>query len=256
MLNPVRLFLRSLGQFARGAGPALVLAFLCLGVQYVLWETIVARLLALLPEKPSRPLEYTGPYHWLEDIGDFYFDTLLTSFTFFFHALVALIVTSWLLRRRAGFERMPVLRRAVRGAASLTGAAAIVFAAAFFLDDVLPATRYVRFDFSAAGIVAVWLGATALLLPARLMGHEPAAAPGFVRTTAVATLAVVPWFYLSEIVGAPLRHCRDCGGTLDGGLFLSLTIAAYLFGLTVSSAAVSAAACIPMETSPAAAPAA
>jgi hypothetical protein len=147
---------------------------------------------------------------------------------------------------------MQVLRRALRGAGLLTCGAAIVFAAAFFVDDVLPATRYVRFNFSAAAIVGVWLAATALLLPARLMGHEPDASSGFVRTTVIATLALVPWFYASEVLGAPLRHCHECGGFFEGAFVFWPLLGAYFLGLTVSSAAVSAAACMTMENQPAA----
>jgi hypothetical protein len=208
---------------------------------------------AVAPEKPVRPLGYTGPWDWREDAWDSLYSALDASVLFFFHALVALIVTAWLLRARAGFDLLRVLRRAVRGAGLLTCAAAVVFAAAYLVDDALPATRYVRFNFSAAAMVALWFGASALLLPARLMGHQPAAAAGFVRTTVLAALALLPWFHISEGLGAPLRHCYDnCGGMFFAGLDYLAFLGAYLLGLTVISAAVSAAACLPAETQPAA----
>ncbi|HEY0141836.1 MAG TPA: hypothetical protein VGF48_13135 [Thermoanaerobaculia bacterium] len=256
MLKPLRLFLRSLGQFARAVVAAVIMALVCLTIQLVLLPLLIDIWMAIVPAKPVRPFVYIGPFDWRDEVPDSLFSTIGASVVFFFHALVALMATAWLLRSRAGFDPMPLLRRAIRGAALLACGAAIVFAAAFLLDDVLPATRYIRFDFSAAALVALWFGTTVLLLPARLMSYQPAVASGLARTTVISTLAALPWFYLSEIFGAPLRHCRDCGGTMDGGLFLYLMIAAYLFGLTVSSAAISAAACIPMEPRPAAATAA
>ena len=167
------------------------------------------------------------------------------SILFFFHALVALLLTERLLRRRTGFDRTNVLRRAIRGTGLLTCGAAVVFAAAFVVDDVLPATRFLRFDFTAAATLAVWFGGTALLLPARVMGHEPATSSGLLRTTFIVALVLVPWFLVSELAGRPMRHCHECFGLFEGGIVSIPLLGAYLLGLTVSSAAVSAAACMP-----------
>jgi len=247
MLNPVRLFVRSLGQFARGLAPGLVLAFACLAIQIALVTVVVAGREAVAPSTTAMRYEPTGPYDSRDDVRRVVVPMLYVSIPFFFHALVALLVTAWLLRRRAGFDRMQALRRAARGAALLTGVSAVIFAAAFFVDDVLPATRFIRFNFSAAAIMGVWFAATALLLPARLMGHRPAFATGVVRPTIVAAIAVLPWFHLSEIMGMPLRHCHECGGFFEGVIFFLPLLGAYLLGLTVSSAAVSAAACMPLH---------
>jgi hypothetical protein len=249
MLKPFRLLDDSVRNFAAGFGPGLLLAFVCLAIQWWAVPIIMAPVAAILPPDPEPPQQdfdaflkglFEKEYDWRDDARALAGSTVGASTLFFFHALVALILTSWLLRRSAGFDRVRVLRRALRGAAVLTGGAAIVFAAAFLVDDFLPATRYLRYDFGADAMVVLWFGGTALLLPARLMGHQPA--PGWRRTTSVVALVLLPWFFLSELFGRPLRHCYDCGGFFEGGLFLYPLLGAYLLGLTVSSAAVSAAA--------------
>lgn len=246
-VNPLRLFGESLRQFAIGFLPAMVLAFACVAIQYSVpillgsvWHTFVA-------PKPQPNihdfLNSLGQVDARDRLHDLIGRTSMVSILFFFHALVALLVTAYLLRRRSGFDRVAVLRRAARGAGILTCAAAVVLGAAFVLDDILPATRFASFNFGAAAMLTLWFAATALLLPARLMGHVPAVASGFLRTTLIVTLTLVPWFYASELLGAPLRHCRECGGLFEGGCFFYPLLGAYLLGLTVSSAAVSAAAC-------------
>ncbi|HEX9984176.1 MAG TPA: hypothetical protein VGF69_12990 [Thermoanaerobaculia bacterium] len=260
MLKVFRLLNQSLKQFALGFGPAILMAFVCLAIQIVVPQVAGFVLQAISPPEPPR-----GPLDFIrnaeapdarDQARDLFGYTLMVSTMFFFHALVALILTAWLLRRRAGFARGKVLRRALRGAGLLTCAAALVFAAAFALSDLLPATRDVRVDFRAFAMLALWFGATALLLPARLMGYAPATAPGFLQTTLITTVVLVPWFFVSEIVGAPLRHCRDCGNLFEGGLLFWLMLGGYLLSLTVSSAAISTAACLPAETQPVPSPAA
>ena len=252
MLKPVRLLFASLRQFAIGLGPAIVMAFACLFIQIALWKGLSFALIALFVPREEVPLEemmnhaeHVGAYDWRQDAAELFFHTGGVAAFFFFHALVALILTAWLLRRRAGFDRIRVLRRALWGAGLLTGAAALVFAAAYFVDNLLRATRDLSFDFKAAAVVAVWFLGTALLLPARVMGHQPVAASGLSRNTLIATMALVPWFYASEVLGAPLRHCHECGGFFEGAFVFYPLLGAYLLGLTVSSAAVSAAACMP-----------
>lgn len=249
MRKVFRLLNESLKQFALGLGPAILMAFVCLAVQIGL-PLVAGRILHAIspPEPPRGPLDFLEhpelqerSSQWRDLLGY----TFMLSTLFFFHALVALVLTAWLLRRRTAFERGRVLRRALRGAALLTCAAAVVFAAAFTLTDILPVTRNVRFDFRALGMLGLWFAATALLLPARLMGYAPSAAPGFLQSTLVTTIVLVPWFYVSEIIGAPLRHCHECGGFFEGGLFFYPLLGAYLLSLTVSSAAISAAACMP-----------
>ena len=249
MRKPLRLLAESLRQFAIGLGPALAMAFVGLAIHVVLMQLLFIGGQALFTPDPELTLDQIlanleEERDWRDDARDVSARTLGMSFFFFPHALVALILTSWLLRRRAGFDGIRVLRRALRGAALLSGATAVVYGAAYFVDDVFPATRYVRFNFDTAAMIGVWFAGTALLLPARLMGHEPVAASGFVKNTLVAALAMVPWFYASEVIGAPLRHCRECGGFFEGGCVFLPVLGAYLLGLTVSSAAVSAAACM------------
>jgi hypothetical protein len=264
MRKVFRLLNGSLKQFALGLGPAILMAFVCLAIQYVFPQVAGSAVLLFAPEPaPAPPLPGPDDYNWnLELPGwrdqgrDLIGHTSMVSSLFFFHALVALILTAWLLRRREGFDRGTVLGRGILGAGVLTCGAAVVFAAAFVLSDILPATRYVHFNFGAFAMLALWFGSTALLLPARLMGYEPAAAPGFVQSTLITTIVLVPWFYVSEVVGAPLRHCHECGGFFEGGLFFWPLLGGYFLSLTVSSAAISAAACIPAETQPATASAA
>jgi len=259
MLKPFRLLNDSLKNFAIGLGPAILMAFVCLALQIVVMNGITYAWLTISPPKAERSLDEmlnetlnsVGKVDWREQARDVAASTIYMSVFFFFHALVALTLTSWLLRRLAGFERVRVLGRALRGAALLSVGMAVVYAAAYVVDDVLPATRYVRFNFTAAAMIGIWFGSTALLLPARLMGHKPATASGLLRTTLVVALVLVPWFFLSEIVGRPIRHCRECWGFFEGGIFTIPLLGAYLLGLTVSSAAVSAAACTPAETQPA-----
>lgn len=254
MLKPIRLFGESLRQFAIGLGPAILMAFVCLAFQIVFPRVVGPIWHTLFPSEPEpeqsvdewlESLQHIEPSDWRDRAGELIDYTIPVSTLFFFHVLVALMLTAWLLRDRAGFAPGNALRRAVRGAAMFTCAAAVVFGAAYFVDNIHPATSSIRFNFKAAAIVAVWFGGSALLLPGRLMGFEPSAAPGFLRNTLFATMALVPWFYASEVLGAPLRHCRDCGGMLDGGLIYLSVLGAYWLGLTVSSAAVSAAACMP-----------
>jgi CubicO group peptidase (beta-lactamase class C family) len=251
MLKPLRLLFESLRQFAIGLGPAIVMAFVCLAIQHVLPNVVASGWTMFIPPEPPIDLDNLlndiERYDWRDDARQLLSHTAFVSTIFFFHVLVALILTAWLLRRQAGFDRLGVLGRAVQGACVLTLAAAVVFAAAYLADDLLRATRYLPFDFGAAAMIAVWFGGTALLLPARVMGHEPVAASGFLRNTLVATIALVPWFYASEVIGAPLRHCHECGGFFEGGCFFYPLLGAYLLGLTVSSAAVSAAACMPTK---------
>ncbi|HYR29681.1 MAG TPA: hypothetical protein VEU30_14530 [Thermoanaerobaculia bacterium] len=259
MEKPLRLLVHSLKQFAIGFGPAIAMAFVCLVLQIgamkvvsYAWLPIASTISAARPERSldemlSETLSNMGRVDWYAQARDVIGSTLFLSVFFFFHALVALILTSWLLRRRAGFDRVRVLRRALRGAGLLSLGTAVVYGAAYFVDDVLPATRYVQFNFDTAAMVGIWFGGTALLLPARLMGHEPVAASGFLRNTLVAGLAMVPWFYASEVLGAPIRHCRECGGFFEGIFVFLPVLGFYLLGLTVSSAAVSAAACMPAE---------
>lgn len=252
MLKPFRLFDDSVKNFAVGLGPALLMAFVCLAIQLAVPMLLALAWNAIVP--PTPPADFVQfmnglfePTDWRDGAVELLGYTVGKSILFFFHALVALILTAWLLRRSAGFNRMNLLRRALRGAGLFTCGAALVFAAGFLIDDLLPATRYIRFDFTAAATLAVWFGGTALLLPARLMGYEPATASGLLRTTLIVALVLVPWFFLSEIVGRPIRHCRECWGLFEGGLFSIPILGAYLLGLTVSSAAVSAAACMPTQ---------
>jgi hypothetical protein len=247
MLTPIRLFLRSLKQFAAGLGPGLLLALLCLALQAGVAMGLASVEQTLVPATAAVSLV---PGSWSDQAGDLLVYTLAVSVFFFFHALTSLILTAWLLRCRAPFALIRVLRRAARGAGLLTGAAAVLIAVSFFLDDILPATRYVKFPFGAAVTLALWFGGTVLLLPARLMGHEPAT-PGFGQTTLATAITLVPWFFASEVLGAPLRRCHDCAGLFDGGIVFYPLLGAYLLGLTVSSAAVSAAACMPTATKPA-----
>jgi hypothetical protein len=253
MPKPIRLFFRSLLQFLRGFGPAFLLAWVCFAIQF--GDMLVPDLFPAPVEsaEPMKSLEERifEPKDWRDDVAHVMLYTRGFSGLFFFHALVALIVTAWLLRGPAGFAPLQVLPRALVGAIALTCGAAVVYAGANFLDDVYPATRYVKFDFSAAAMVALWFGGTALILPARLMGHQPSVASGWMKPTLIAAMALVPWFYASEVIGAPIRHCHDCGGFMDGGIFFYPLLGAYLLSLTVSSAAVSAAACMPMEEAPA-----
>jgi hypothetical protein len=252
ILKVARLLNDSLKQFVVGLIPGFVLALICVGIQYL--PMVVSGVwVAYHPPQPasSHGLDFlndAGGYGWRSDARALAGHTIAQSILFFFHALVALVLTSWLLRKRAGFDAMPVLRRAMRGAAVITCAAAVVYAAGFFIDDVLPATRYIRFDFTAAAVVVVWFAGSALLLPARLMGHEPYIESGLLKNTIVAAIALLPWLYMSELLGKPLRRCDDCGNLFEGGIFFWISLGAYLLGLTVSSAAVSAAACMPAMT--------
>ena len=255
MRGPIRLLGGSIKQFAIGLGPAFVMAFLCLAIQVGIAIVIHSAGNALFPPKPVEDFDLgkllLQERDWRDMAAELMSHTLGLSFLFFFHALVALLLTAWLLRRYTKLDAARVSRRALRGAGLLTLAAAVIFAAGYALDHLLPATRYLRFDFSAVSLLAVWFGGTALILPARLMGHKPAAAEGFLKMTLTAMLVLVPWFYASEVLGAPLRHCRGCGGLFDGAIVFYPLLGAYLLGLTVSSAAVSAAACIPAERQPA-----
>jgi hypothetical protein len=253
-VKPFRLLDDSIKQFALGLGPGMAMAFACLAIQvfllYVLPAMAGSVWHAFFPPEP-RPdpfdfLHRLGEARdWRDRAGDLFGHTLAVSTFFFFHALVALMLTAWLLRKRAGFDRDTVLRRALRGAGLLTCAAAVLFAAAFALGDLLPATRFQHFPFVTAAMLSLWFGVTALLLPARLMGHEPATASGRLRTTLVAAIVLLPWFFVSEVVGAPLRNCHECAGLFEGGVVFYPRLGAYLLLLTVSSAAVSAAACMP-----------
>ena len=239
MPAPIRLFIRSLGQFAIGLGPAVLMAFLCLAIQAALWMVAIDAWDAIFPPEPFHPERLLELDDWRDHTRDVFIDTASISVFFFFHALVALILTAWLLRRPVGLNRA-AFGRAVRGAGVLTAAVAAVLAPL----TLLSVTRDVSFDLEVV-LVALWFGGTALVLPARLMGYEPVAAPGLPRTTMVTALALLPWFFASEVVGAPLRNCHDCWGMMDGGIVTIPLVGAYLLGLTVSSAAVSAAACMP-----------
>ncbi|HEX6095339.1 MAG TPA: hypothetical protein VF432_03360 [Thermoanaerobaculia bacterium] len=253
-MKPFRLLDDSIKQFGLGLGPGIVMAFACLAIQVFLlfvlptlagsvWHAFFP------PEPPPDPMGFLNRLGeargWRDQARDLFGYTLAVSMLFFFHALVALVLTAWLLRKRVGLDRHTVLRRALHGAATLTCAAAVVFATAFALDDLLPATRFLDFPFGAAGMLALWFGATALLLPARLMGHEPVTTAGRLRTTLVAAIALLPWFFVSEMVGGPLRNCHECAGLFEGAIVFYPRLGAYLLFLTVSSAAVSAAACMP-----------
>lgn len=224
-MKPVPLFLRSLAQFAFGLGPAMLLALVCLAIQLGLL-TAVARLEALVPRE------------WSMRGNDVLLQTVWVAVPFFFHVLVVLLVTAWLLRKSAPLSARGVFRRALRGAALATPVAAVLFAVAFVAMDRTDAATYS----AALVVIALWFVATTLVLPARLMGHEPAAPSRW-----PVAIALLPWLFASEIVGAPLRNCGDCWGLFDGGVFTIPLLAAYLFGLTLSSAAVSAAACLPPQ---------
>lgn len=265
MLKPVRLLFESLQQFALGIGPGIVMAFVCLAIQVA--DSIPYSWLVSSPPAPAPApapdfdeewlnniINNAGRVDWREAVDEVASHTTFMAGSFFFHALVALMLTSWLLRRRAGFDRERVLRRALLGAGLLTVGMAVVYAAAYAVDNVLPATRYVRFNFDVAAMIGIWFGCTALLLPARLMGHEPAIASGWLKPTLIAAIALLPWFFVSEIVGRPLRHCRECGGFFEGGLVFWPLLGGYLLSLTVASAAVSAAACLPADSESATAP--
>ncbi|HEY0158469.1 MAG TPA: hypothetical protein VGF28_14395 [Thermoanaerobaculia bacterium] len=244
MGKPFRLLGESMQQFAIGLGPAIVMAFACVAFQLTVLRTIGFVSQVLSPPKPQGdPLAFLNdpPRHdWQTQAADLFQSTTAVSIFFFFHALVALVLTAWLLRKHAAFDGRQVLRRALRGAAMLTGAAALVSAAASLLGDVFPTTL---------ALLAFWFACTALLLPARLMGHAPP--PGLLKSTLTAAIALVPWLLVSELAGARLRNCRECGGLFEGGIVFYPLLGAYLLGLTVSSAAVSAAACMLDDPGPA-----
>lgn len=262
MLKPLRLLGESLKQFTIGLLPATLLAFLCLAIQVAAgWGAINAIAAIVAPEPALHPDLDVMIQRAMERERDWQYDarqllgyTLQVSLLFFFHVIVALIVTSWLIYRPHGLHPVTVFRgvfrRAVRGTFLLTGAAAVAFGTSYFFDNVYWPTQGIKFDFKSAAIVAVWFGFTALLLPARVMGHKPVAAREFLPMTLIATIALVPWFYASEVLGAPLRHCWDCGNILLGGLDFWVFQGIYWLGLTVSSAAVSAAACLPGTPGP------
>lgn len=264
MMKPFRLLNDSLKNFAIGLAPAMVMALVCVAIQVFIAHIVPTMAISVWhlfvpPEPAPDPFEFMnrlGEPDARNEVGSVIGPTVFLSFLFFFHALVALILTAWLLRGRARFDRLAVLRRAARGAGVLTCAAAVLFGVAVFLSDVLSATRHVSFPFWSAAMLTLWFGSTALLLPARLMGHESVASSGVLRTAFIVSLVLVPWFFLSELLGNPIRNCHGCGGMFDGGCVFYPMLAAYLLGLTVSSAAVSAAACMPVETEQTIAPAA
>jgi hypothetical protein len=243
MPAPLRLFIRSLQQFAIGLAPALVLAFICLTIQVVLGTLAVKAWDAVFPPEPFSVDRIFEPEDWRDTAADGIVSIVLSSVVFFFHVLVVMIVTAGLLRRPSGLDAV-ILRRAVRGAGILTAIAAAVFLTVDMLPFLIPAVARLHVDLSAIAMLGIWFGFTALLLPARLLGYQPAAASGFRKTTSVTAIAVLPWFLISELVGKPLRNCYECWGFFEGGLFTYPLLGAYLLGLTVSCAAVSAAACM------------
>jgi len=246
MSKPLRLLGESIQQFAIGLVPAIVMAFACVAIQLALWKVLGFVSEAVFPPEPQTDtlafLDDPGRYGWRARLTELLQYSAFVSIFFFFHTLVALILTAWLLRRHARFEDLKVLRRALRGAVILTGAAALVSVAASVFGDILPATRDLRLNFGPLSLLALWFALTALLLPARLMGFQPP--PGLLKNTVTAAIALVPWLLVSEIVGVRLRNCRECAGPFEGGIVFYPLLAAYLLSLTVASAAVSAAALI------------
>jgi len=190
-------------------------------------------------------------------------------FTIYLHVWFVLTMTGWLLRERSGVN--PLYRIAGRTAASAgivtatlvialwAGSAALANVAATtgqsaYWNGFLTYNEYSGWSVMGRQVwsaiwIPIWTIAILLDLPARIVaGHNKRKEP-LGPTLIRRAVAIAPWLVLVAVLGWPSQVCEgECWGMFEGGIVMMPIFGAYLFTLSLSCAAISAASRTPPKS--------